>query len=125
MTIGVFSSAPKVRNATAWGHAPGNLPANSEALKARNVPKRQGRRMFRSAKGAECNSLGQRPRKGANSIGALKARDKASIPYISLIVRHVAIFQEASIFLLKRYQPVVFLLVINVLLHRSDFRLTH
>src|SRR5687767_4179807 len=29
-------SAPKVRNATAWGNAPGNLPANPEALKARH-----------------------------------------------------------------------------------------
>src|SRR5687767_9703433 len=28
--------APKVRNATAWGNAPGNLPTNPEALKARN-----------------------------------------------------------------------------------------
>src|SRR5687767_8427612 len=29
-------SAPKVRNATAWGNAPGNLPPNPAALKARH-----------------------------------------------------------------------------------------
>jgi len=33
--VGVLS-APKVRNATVWGNAPGNLPANPEALKARH-----------------------------------------------------------------------------------------
>jgi len=27
---------PKVRNATAWGNAPGNLPPNPAALKARH-----------------------------------------------------------------------------------------
>jgi hypothetical protein len=33
-----LESAPKVRNAKAWGNAPGNKPRNSSALKARNEP---------------------------------------------------------------------------------------